>query len=289
MSVSGSWRWVLAFSLALMLVACSLVQTVYNQAANLAYLQFNRAFHLDDDQADRLKRQLQAYLDWHRRDELPTYVRLMGAAAHDAKGPVTAGLACERRVAIEAALRRALDRGVPMMAELLRTLQPEQLAQLLTYIDERNARFARDYLQSDQSERDEALGRFATKWAEVFYGSLSEAQRQKLVRAVLAGPLSAQDVHAEVRRTQAAFVRIARRAVQERPPQDEIEAALRTLVAQLFDPPTEARQAQLDKWRDAGCRLVATTHDSATPVQRSHASDTLRDWAEDLRILSTQR
>jgi hypothetical protein len=44
---------VLLAAMLLTLTACSVVRTIYNQAANLAYWQLNRAFHLEDEQADQ--------------------------------------------------------------------------------------------------------------------------------------------------------------------------------------------------------------------------------------------
>lgn len=279
---------VLAFALVLTLAACSIVRTAYNQAPNLAYWQLNRAFHLDDGQADQVKQQLRVYFDWHRRNELPTYARLLNRAAQEAQGPISSELACERRAEFEKVMRRSIDHAVPMLAELLRTLKPEQVQHLAGFIEDRNEDFRSDFLDGDQSERDEAWGKFALKWSEFFYGTFSKPQRQAFVQAVITGPLSAQDVHAEMLRSQAAFMQITRKAASEHPPQAEIEQALRSMFLQIFEPPTEARRLRLSKWINAGCLLAANTHNSTTVAQRNNVSETMSSWESDVRILSAQ-
>lgn len=274
--------------LLLVLAACSIVRTVYNQAPNLAYWQLNRAFHLDDEQADQVKHNLYVFFQWHRRTELPVYARLLNRAALEAQGPITPELACERRAEFEKVGRRSIDKAVPMLAELLRSLKPEQVRNLRNFIDDLNEDFRGDFLDGDKGDRDEAWGKYALKWAEFFYGKFSKAQRAALIQGVVTGPLSAQDVYTEMLRTQGELLQIARHAATEHPPQAEVEQALRTLFQDIFEPPTEARRLRLAKWINAGCMLASSTHNATTMAQRNKVTETMSDWEGDVRILSAQ-
>lgn len=274
--------------LLLVLAACSIVRTVYNQAPNLAYWQLNRAFHLDDEQADQVKHNLYVFFQWHRRTELPVYARLLNRAALEAQGPITPELACERRAEFEKVGRRSIDKAVPMLAELLRSLRPEQVQNLRNFIDDLNEDFRDDFLDGDKADRDEAWGKYALKWAEFFYGKFSKTQRAALIQGVVTGPLSAQDVYTEMLRTQGELLQIARRAATEHPPQAETEQALRTLFHDIFEPPTEARRLRLAKWINAGCMLASSTHNATTVAQRNKVTETMSDWEGDVRILSAQ-
>lgn len=274
--------------LLLVLAACSIVRTVYNQAPNLAYWQLNRAFHLDDEQADQVKHNLYVFFQWHRRTELPVYARLLNRAALEAQGPITPELACERRAEFEKVGRRSIDKAVPMLAELLRSLKPEQVQNLRNFIDDLNEDFRDDFLDGDKADRDEAWGKYALKWAEFFYGKFSKAQRAALIQGVVTGPLSAQDVYTEMLRTQGELLQIARHAATEHPPQAEVEQALRTLFQDIFEPPTEARRLRLAKWINAGCMLASSTHNATTVAQRNKVTETMSDWEGDVRILSAQ-
>lgn len=274
--------------LLLVLAACSIVRTVYNQAPNLAYWQLNRAFHLDDEQADQVKHNLYVFFQWHRRTELPVYARLLNRAALEAQGPITPELACERRAEFEKVGRRSIDKAVPMLAELLRSLKPEQVQNLRNFIDDLNEDFRDDFLDGDKADRDEAWGKYALKWAEFFYGKFSKTQRAALIQGVVTGPLSAQDVYTEMLRTQGELLQIARRAATEHPPQAETEQALRTLFHDIFEPPTEARRLRLAKWINAGCMLASSTHNATTVAQRNKVTETMSDWEGDVRILSAQ-
>ncbi|MGC4062313.1 MAG: DUF6279 family lipoprotein [Aquabacterium sp.] len=273
----------------LLLTACSIVRTIYNQAPNLAYWQLNRAFHLDDDQADQVKRNLRAFFQWHRQTELPVYAQLLARAAREAQGNISPELACERRAEFEKVGRRSIDKAVPMLAELLRSLKPEQIKNVSDYIGDLDEDFRDDFLSGDQAERDQAWGKYALKWAEFFYGRFSKEQREALVNGVIAGPLSAQDAYGEMQRTQGEFMQIVRRAVAERPPQAQIEQALRTMFHDIFEPPTEARRLRLAKWINAGCALGSATHNGTTAAQRDKVSERLLSWESDVRILSTQQ
>ena len=272
----------------LLLSACSIVRTIYNQAPNLAYWQLNRAFHLEDDQADQVKHNLQAFFKWHRQIELPVYAPLLSRAAREAQGPITPELACERRAEFEKVGRRSIDKAAPVLAELLLSIKPEQIKHLQDFMDDFNEDFRDDFLQEDKSDRDEAFGKFALKWTEFFYGKFSKAQRTQLIQGVVTGPLSAQDVYSEMLRTQGEFTQIAKRAVAEHPPQAQIELALRTLFLHIFEPPTEARRARLASWINAGCALASSTHNGTTAEQRNKVTERMNDWAADVRILSMQ-
>jgi hypothetical protein len=279
---------VLLAAMLLTLTACSVVRTIYNQAANLAYWQLNRAFHLEDEQADQVKRNLQAFFKWHRHTELLVYAQLLNRGAREAQGPISVELACERRAEFEKVGRRSIDHAVPMLAELLRSLKPEQIGHLEDFLKDFNEDFRDDFLQEDKAERDEAAGDFTVKWTEFFYGKFSKAQRAALVRGVVTGPLSAQDLYGEMQRVQGELLQIARRAVNEKLPQAQAEQALRTLFLHIFEPPTEARRVRLARWIEAGCQLASSTHNGTTKDQRDKVTERLTDWEKDVRILATQ-
>lgn len=273
----------------LVLAGCSIVRALYNQAGNLIYWQLNRAFHLEDAQADRVKADLNGFFRWHRHEELPDYARLLNRAAREAQGPISPALACERRAEFEQVARRSIDKGVPMMAQWLRSMQPEQIGHLREFLADFNEDFRDDFLQEDKAERDEAFGEFAVKWTEFFYGRFSREQRARLVQGVVTGPLSAKDVYEEMLRVQGEYVQIAARTISERWPQAQTEQALRTMFLHIFEPPTEPRRARLARWIDAGCQLASATHNSTTPEQRNRVTERLTGWEKDVRILAAQR
>lgn len=282
-------RRVAAVLLLTTLAACSIVRTIYNQAPNLLYWQLNRVFHLEDDQAEQVKRNLQGYFRWHRQVELPVYAHLLDRAGQEAQGPITPELACERRAEFEMVGRRSINQAVPWLAELIRSLKPEQIRNLDNFIQDFNEDFRDDFLQEDKADRDEAAGKFVVKWTEFFYGKFSPAQREALVRGVVTGPLSAKDIYSEMQRTQGELLQITRRAVAERWPQAQIEQALRTMFLHIFEPPTEARRKRLASWISAGCALGSATHNGTTAEQRDKVTTRMNDWAADVRILSMQR
>lgn len=287
-AISPFWLRAVACTLLLLLTACSIVRTAYNQAPNLAYWQLNRVFQLEDEQADQVKHNLRVFFQWHRQAELPVYARLLDRAAHEAQGSISPELACERRAEFEKVGRRSIDKAVPLLAELLRSLKPEQIKNVESFIENFNEDFRDDFLDGDKADRDEAWGKFALKWTEFFYGRFSRDQREALIHGVVTGPLSAQDVYTEMQRTQGEFLQITRRAVNERTPQPQLEQALRAMFQQIFEPPTEARRQRLAKWINAGCMLASSTHNGTTVAQRNKVTERMNDWESDVRILAAQ-
>ncbi|MFT3856702.1 MAG: DUF6279 family lipoprotein [Aquabacterium sp.] len=275
-------------SLLLFIAGCSIVRTIYNQAGNLIYWQVNRAFHLEDEQSDQLRRNLHGFFRWHRQAELPLYASLLQRGAREAQGSISPELVCERRAEFEKVGRRSLDHAIPMMAELLRSLQPYQLAHLKSFLDDFNEDFQDDFLQEDKADRDEAWGEFALKWAEFFYGRMSRAQRDQLIRGVVTGPFSAQDAYGELLRLEREITQIARKAQAERLSQAQVEQALRSVVQQTFEPGEEPRKSKLARWISAGCVLGSTVHNGTTQAQRDKVTERLTDWEKDVRILATQ-
>lgn len=287
-STARSWRIGATLTLVLLVAACSVVRVVYNQAANLAYWQLNKAFDLNDAQVVQVKEGLNSFFKWHRQTELPVYAPLLQRAAVEAQSSLTPELACERRAEFETVGLRSADRVVPLLAQLLRTLSPAQIEHLAEYFEDSNEDFIDDYLQADREDRDEAAGEFVIKWTEFLYGRFSKAQREQLARDVAALPMSAQDVHDERVRLQKELLVIVRQAVSPQATQAQVEQALRTTIDQTVKPRQEPQRARLNQWIRAGCELAARTHNGTTAEQRNKVTATLNSWEKDVRILAKE-
>jgi hypothetical protein len=290
----SSWqrwqRWLMASTLCALLVlaGCSVVRTLYNQAGNIIYWQLNRAFYLNDEQEEQVRHGLYAFFRWHRQNELPVYAQLLNRAAREAQGPISPELACERRLEFEKVGLRSVDHLIPVLAELTRSLKPEQLKQFQAFMAKRNENFREDYLQDDKAERDEAFGDFALKWAEFFYGRLGRVQRERFLGGVLNGPFLAQDLSDEIQRGQREFLAIARRAQAEHLNQAQVEQALRALIEESVHPATEPRKSKMARWISYGCGFASVTHSGTNQEQRDKVTDRMLSWERDVLILSRQ-
>ncbi len=272
----------------LVLAGCSVVRTLYNQADNLIRWQLNRAFHLDDDQQDQVRRGLHVFFRWHRQHELPIYAQLLNRAGREAQGPISPDLACERRAEFEKVGLRSVDHLIPVLAELTRSLKPEQLEQYQSFMAKRMEDFREDYLQENKAERDEAFGDFALKWAEFFYGRLGRVQKERFLAGVLNGPFLAKDLHDELQRGQREYLAIALRAQAERMNQAQVEQALRALINESVHPITEPRKGKMARWISYGCGFASVTHNGTNQEQRDKVTDRMQAWERDALILAKQ-
>jgi hypothetical protein len=284
-----SWRVAILLVLAVALAACSVVRLAYNQADRIVYWQLNRAFDFNDDQSARMHRAIGQWFEWHRRTQLPLYAQFASRSEKEALGPVTPALVCERRAELEGWGRKALDQAVPALADLIVTLSPDQIKHLEKYQAKTNDDFRDDYLQDDAEDRDKAATKFVLKWAELFYGRLDKPVREHLQHDIGALPLSAREVYQERQVYQQAFVLTIRRLIDQHATPVQAQQALRDLFQQFFEPTQEPQRSQRVQWIAAGCRITASLHQQTTAEQRSRASERLRSWEADFRLLATAK
>jgi hypothetical protein len=272
----------------LALAACSVVQVAYNQANHLVYWQLNKAFDFNDQQSTQVKSAIRQWFQWHRQTQLPIYAQFLSRAQKEALEPVSPALACDRRTELEGWGRKALDQAVPAMADLVLSLSPSQITHLEAYQAETNEDFRDDYVQEDPGERQAAAAKFVVKVAELFYGRLDKAQREHVKQEIAAQPLNAQNVYEERLVYQREFVQLIRRLQAQNATPMQAQQALRELFQQFFDPPKEPWRSQRQQWIAAGCKLTSSLHQQTTSEQKEKAAKRLRDWENDVRILSKQ-
>ncbi|RZI85883.1 MAG: hypothetical protein EOP38_03310 [Rubrivivax sp.] len=274
--------------LALALGACSVIRLAYNQADLFVYWQLNKAFDFNDTQSARTKAAIKQWFQWHRRTQLPLYAQFASRAQKEALGPVTPALACERRVELEGWSRKAVDQAVPMMADIVLSLSPEQVKHLQEHQEKTNDDFKDDYLQDDPKDRSKAATKFVLKYAELFYGRLDSDQRDQLRHDIAALPLNAQQVYDERVLYQRLFVQMIRQLHAQHATPAQAQQALRELFQQFFDPTQEPQRSQRVQWINSGCLLTSNLHTRTTLEQHKKAAQRLREWEADFRLLTTQ-
>ena len=284
-------RWIIGLLGAAMLAAagCSFVRLGYNQAPELAYWWLDRYVDFDTAQAPRVREALAGWLAWHRREELPDYVRLLERAQDEVLRPATAAQVCGWSDEGRNRARIAYEQAVPAIAEFALTLTPAQIEHIERRQTKVNAEHREEMLQDDPAKRLKALVNRSVERAETLYGKLDAAQRERLGAALAQSPYDAERAYAQRRRSQQDAVQILRQAAGSGAAGKA--AALEALGAYA---PRLMRSADPDEARHAeqvvryNCGLYATLHNAATPEQRRHAADKFGRWAADLRALAAE-
>ncbi len=186
---------VLALVIALLLTllsGCSAVRLAYNQAPELSYWWLDSYFDFSDEQTPRVRSALGQWFDWHRRTQVPDYVALLQRAQADVLVDQSPERLCGWWGEVRGRFETAVDRGLPAAAEVMLTMSPAQIAHVERRYAKSNAEFREDYLAVDPKQRLEKSVQRVIERAELLYGRLDAAQRERIARGVSESPFDAE-------------------------------------------------------------------------------------------------
>jgi hypothetical protein len=276
-------------AVALLLAGCSAVRLVYNQGQTFAYWWLDGYFDFDAEQGNRAREALSDWFRWHRATQLPDYAGLLAQAQRQILHDITPAEVCRWSDDLRRRLEVAYAHGVPALAELLRTLRPEQVRQVEKRYRKADEDFRNDYLQATRAEQLEAMNKRTLSRAEMVYGRLDEAQRKLIADGIAASPFDARRWLAERQARQREIVDTLRALQVARADAARAEAALRVFAAHAVLSPRPAYREYQQRLYEHNCALVARLHNSTSPEQRRHGAERLKGWEDDLRALAAQR
>lgn len=290
-SFSKLWKRAAIIGLCLAALAgCSTARLGYNQGPQLAHWWLDGYLDFNDEQSPRVRSALTRWFAWHRQTQLSDYAGLLAQARARLDGPIDTALVCQWNEQLRARIEPALERALPLAAEIALTLSPAQLVVLEKRYATNNEKLRKDYLQADRAERLAAAVERTIERFESFYGRLDEAQRRLVADAVAASPADPGAWIAAREQRQREALAILRRVVDEKPDAATAQALLRD-VARRFDgsaPPAGAAAAAQQRVLQHNCELIARLHNSTTAEQRRAVRDKLRGWEGDARQLAAE-
>jgi Family of unknown function (DUF6279) len=288
-------RLIIGALLAVLLVGCSAIRLGYNQVPSLAYWWLDGYVDLKTTQTPQLEEDLAAWLEWHRRTQLPAYASLLARAQAEVREPVTAAQMCRWSGEVVQQLETAFEHFVPALARLSVSLSPAQINHLERQYAKGNAKAADEFLQGNPADRLKASTKRLEERATMFLGKLSEAQRERIQRSVAEAPLSSAQWLEERKNRQQDIVRALRRinalatstVVNEKARvQDEAQASMRALAVNIQRSPREAYRVLQQRALEHQCQLAADLVNLSTPAQRQVVVGKLKGWEEDARALA---
>ena len=290
----GTWlersaRWAVIGVCALLVSACSILQAVYEQAPRYVQWRTNVAHHFTDSQYELARASIRRWFEWHRREQMPQVAHLLRQAAQDVRGPITPELACERRDAYLAMSKQAFAAATPLAAAVMVHLGPTQVSRVQDFFKDINEDQREKYIADDPREQAGLAVDFIEEWGGLVYGDFSEAQREHLVRQVMALPFSARTVLQEMQRFQGRYVQLLQDTQAQKLSAEQVSQRLLAILLDGVDPQEPERKAQMQRWVKAGCAFAADLQAQTTPVQRERAERTLTGWREDVQEIAGQR
>lgn len=274
--------------LVLLLSGCSALRLVYGNGQQLAWWWLDGYIDFASDQTPRAKGAIDRLFDWHRSTQLGDYTATLAALQGVIAEPTTPALACQWQRRLRDLVEPALDRSLALGAELVPGLGEDQLRHLEGRFAKNLQEMRRDFLQATPEDRRQAALKRTVERVEQLYGRIGDAQRQVIVAGLAASPFDPEAWVAERQRRQQDTVQTLRRLVAEKPPREQIAAALRQLVERSERSPDPAYRAYQQRLAEYNCGFAARIHNATTPEQRGTARERLKGWEDDLRSFLAQ-
>lgn len=275
-------NWCLLLAAAL-LAGCNAMQFTYNQADTLLSWRADSYLDFNAQQKQEFHRRIEQLLVWHRKEQLPEYARFAHAAADRAKNGVTREDIVWLVDGMKKHYRAIVDRGITDAAELLATVNDEQLRALPRQWSKDNHRFVDDHDLDGGVDRQKRarLNRTLTQVSD-WTGSLSRTQEQRIEQLLESVPLFEHLRHQDRLRRQREFQELLKLRAQ-RP---EFQAKLHVFLANWEHGRTPEFERVASEVFERRIEFFVALEKILTPAQRERAIRRLRGFGDDFRALS---
>lgn len=285
-------RVLLLIALTVMVAGCSSIRFSYNHGDTLMYWWLNNYLDLDSDQSGWVKKDIDNLFQWHRKTQLKDYTQLLANGQRQLAGNLSqADLLGDYRD-IKARTELLAYKALPELADLARSVRPEQIAQMEKKFAKNNEDYRKKFMRGDLDDRQKARFKKSMEQFDLWFGRFSSEQEAVLRKASDARVLDNDIWMDERMRRQKHIVAVLRKVQQEKLSKDATVSALHGLVKEMFDRfDAPERKAFFDTYTDQTAQMILTAVKIATPAQKAHAQKRMQGWIEDFNILAadTQR
>ena len=277
---------ILALGIALALAACSAVRLGYANLPHLAWWWLDGYVDFSDEQEPRVRDAIAALHGWHRQQELPQVVELLGRMEQMAPGEISPQQACSVLREVQVRLQAVALHAEPAATTLAASLTPRQLRHMARKFRDNNERFRKEWIQLSPEEQLEKRTKQMLDRMEKVYGSLDEPQRRVLRQRLAATSWDPNRMLAQWQRRQQDLLQILARLGQPGLAPAEGSALLRGWFERLERPADPAYRGYQEALLQEGCATFSAVHQATTAPQREQAVRRLRGWQRDLRELT---
>jgi hypothetical protein len=278
-------RLLLALSTLVLLQGCSAVKLGYQQLPTLSYWWLDSAVSFNDSQSTRVKEALSQVHQWHRSQELPTYLELLQRGIDLSQGPVQASQVCGVWTDIQTRMDRSMRVMVSQAAPVVTQLGPRQLSHLARHFETKNEAWDKEWLQGSAAERLERRTEKTLERYQSFYGDLTAAQTALIKTQVSQSPWQPEWGRQERLRREQELLTALRKLAQSDMPQEQAEAELWRVWQRWFMPPNETDRMVMQKMSQQACENLTQLHNTTSPEQRQRLVRKMRGYERDLREL----
>lgn len=261
---------------------CSVLKLSYNKAPELVYWWLDGYLDFKNGQVPEIQHELAKLHDWHYRNELPQYLRLLGKMKAMAPGDIEARQVCELVDDVRERGRALNAQAAMITGHIAPILTAEQLDHLQKKFDKRNTEWREDWMDGSVEERLDYRLKQSLKRAENLYDNLDERQVALLRQHLAASSFNAKTSYAEIQRRQQGALKLLRKIVRQELSEAEVGKEITQFYAQLIDSPDKTYQQYLDQLTQESCHITAELHNHTTAQQRQKAVERLQQYIDDL-------
>jgi len=270
-----------------MVTACSSLRLAYNNGDTLLYWWLNGYVDLNSEQKGWVKEDIDKLIQWHRKTQLQDYIQILQTAQRQlGAGPSQADLQKDYDD-IKNRTEALLLKATPELAELARSLEPDQIATLERKFAANNAEFRKKNMRGDKEAQQRFRFKKSMEQFELWFGNFTDEQEAQIRKASDARPLNNEIWLDERTRRQNSILALARKVQSEKLSKEATQAEIQKLIKDGFRRlDNSERKAFFDAAEEANLQLVLTVINLSTPVQKAHAQKRMQGWIDDFRNLA---
>jgi hypothetical protein len=188
---------------------------------------------------------------------------------------------------IKARAELLANKALPELADLARSLRPEQIANMEKKFAKNNDDYRRKFMRGDMEDRHKARFKKSMEQLELWFGRFSSEQEAVLRKASDARLLDNEIWLDERMRRQKLILAVVRKVQQEKLSKEATIALLQALVRDVFDRfEAPERKAFFDTYTEQTVQFILTAVRIATPAQKAHAHKRMQGWIDDFQVLA---
>jgi hypothetical protein len=269
--------------------ACSTIRLSYNHGDTLLYWWMDAYVDFEGDQSDWVKRDIRELFQWHRKTQLHDYAALLGTFQRQLAGnPTQADLLNDYRE-LRARGDVLVQRAAPDLADLARSLNPDQIQQMEERFNKKNDEYRRKFVSGSVEKRQDARFDKSMEQFKLWFGGFSNEQEAALRKASDARPLDAHIWLDERIYRQRKILTLARKIQQEKPSKEQATTMISALMREfLHRAEAPERKAFYDAYINSTANYILAAIRIATPAQRAHAQKRMQGWIDDFNALAKE-
>lgn len=269
--------------------SCGFVKTIYNNAPEVIGWWLNDYFDFTQSQKSVLNPALHRLHDWHRNNQLPSYIAILHDVQELAiKEQISPSEACDSINHIKASFRELQLESIPTIIEIAPLLSDKQLQYFQTKLDKRAMKWKKEWVQESAEEQIEVRLKKIEDFAEKVYGNLNKSQHNRLKQSLTNSPIQPEITYTEILRRNDDVYQIVSALHNQSLSTERKTQLVKDGFSRLQNSPNEVYQAYANKVNKRTCEMIADLHASTSDQQKQHAKDWLQNYIVQLSSLSLQ-